>query len=107
MLEFSCKLFRSDRKSTRLNSSHTLISYAVFYLKKNEHSKQNWNRVCPRNRRSNVSRPSTLHLGSVGASHPLPCFLQTFPALFALFVFFNARAPPVNPPFSLHHPPPA
>src|SRR4051795_82078 len=23
-----------DRKSTRLNSSHTLISYAVFYLKK-------------------------------------------------------------------------
>src|SRR3954449_12455568 len=27
-------LFRSDRKSTRLNSSHTLISYAVFCLKK-------------------------------------------------------------------------
>src|SRR3954449_11809556 len=25
-------LFRSDRKSTRLNSSHTLISYAVFCL---------------------------------------------------------------------------
>src|SRR3954462_685004 len=23
-----------DRKSTRLNSSHTIISYAVFYLKK-------------------------------------------------------------------------
>src|SRR3954466_640344 len=28
-------LFRSDRKSTRLNSSHTIISYAVFCLKKN------------------------------------------------------------------------
>src|SRR3954462_924865 len=27
-------LFRSDRKSTRLNSSHTIISYAVFCLKK-------------------------------------------------------------------------
>src|SRR3954464_16101898 len=26
----------SDRKSTRLNSSHTIISYAVFCLKKNE-----------------------------------------------------------------------
>src|SRR5260221_7734657 len=26
--------FRSDRKSTRLNSSHTVISYAVFCLKK-------------------------------------------------------------------------
>src|SRR3954466_11280690 len=27
----------SDRKSTRLNSSHTIISYAVFCLKKNKH----------------------------------------------------------------------
>src|SRR5260221_5346347 len=27
-------LFRRDRKSTRLNSSHTVISYAVFCLKK-------------------------------------------------------------------------
>src|SRR5260221_9745773 len=26
--------FREDRKSTRLNSSHTVISYAVFCLKK-------------------------------------------------------------------------
>src|SRR3954449_10329516 len=31
-------LFRSDRKSTRLNSSHTLISYAVFCLKKKKSS---------------------------------------------------------------------
>src|SRR5436190_6948027 len=28
------KLFDGDRKSTRLNSSHTVISYAVFCLKK-------------------------------------------------------------------------
>src|SRR5260221_2283260 len=28
---------RADRKSTRLNSSHTVISYAVFCLKKNKH----------------------------------------------------------------------
>src|SRR5260221_9530121 len=27
----------SDRKSTRLNSSHTVISYAVFCLKKKSH----------------------------------------------------------------------
>src|SRR5258708_26204894 len=27
-------LFRQDRKSTRLNSSHQIISYAVFCLKK-------------------------------------------------------------------------
>src|SRR2546422_11325385 len=29
-----CRPFRSDRKSTRLNSSHGYISYAVFCLKK-------------------------------------------------------------------------
>src|SRR5438552_7755118 len=28
---------RADRKSTRLNSSHQIISYAVFCLKKNNH----------------------------------------------------------------------
>src|SRR5256885_6545176 len=28
------RLFRGDRKSTRLNSSHLVISYAVFCLKK-------------------------------------------------------------------------
>src|SRR5438132_8031608 len=29
--------FGEDRKSTRLNSSHTVISYAVFCLKKKKH----------------------------------------------------------------------
>src|SRR5699024_12882071 len=32
-----------DRKSTRLNSSHVSISYAVFCLKKNKHL---WRRLC-------------------------------------------------------------
>src|SRR5256885_12467412 len=30
-------LVRGDRKSTRLNSSHLVISYAVFCLKKKQH----------------------------------------------------------------------
>src|SRR5437879_10544544 len=30
-------VFREDRKSTRLNSSHRCISYAVFCLKKKNH----------------------------------------------------------------------
>src|SRR5258708_14187029 len=30
-------LFSRDRKSTRLNSSHQIISYAVFCLKKKKH----------------------------------------------------------------------
>src|SRR5438034_5409015 len=32
---------RRDRKSTRLNSSHTVISYAVFCLKKKKKDKNN------------------------------------------------------------------
>src|SRR6201997_5869298 len=40
-----------DRKSTRLNSSHSSISYAVFCLKKQEKSK-----------RENDSRPAGEHL---------------------------------------------
>src|SRR5438034_4908494 len=32
-----------DRKSTRLNSSHTVISYAVFCLKKKKKKKKNKN----------------------------------------------------------------
>src|SRR2546422_5870456 len=34
------KLFRSDRKSTRLNSSHGYISYPVFCFKKKNHTIQ-------------------------------------------------------------------
>src|SRR5438034_6784251 len=33
-----------DRKSTRLNSSHTVISYAVFCLKKKKKKQQDWRR---------------------------------------------------------------
>src|SRR3712207_8705496 len=34
--KFACAWIRSDRKSTRLNSSHANISYAVFCLKKKD-----------------------------------------------------------------------
>src|SRR5436190_4940493 len=40
---------RGDRKSTRLNSSHTVISYAVFCLKK---KKKRSNSLSERKRRS-------------------------------------------------------
>ena len=36
---WNCDWWRSDRKSTRLNSSHTVISYAVFCLKKKKNKK--------------------------------------------------------------------
>src|ERR1039457_4525195 len=38
-----------DRKSTRLNSSHLVISYAVFLLRSEEHTSElqsPWNLVC-------------------------------------------------------------
>src|SRR5215204_7481577 len=35
------RLFERDRKNTRLNSSHTVISYAVFCLKKKNQKKKN------------------------------------------------------------------
>src|SRR5260221_9255812 len=37
---------RADRKSTRLNSSHTVISYAVFCLKKKKRRETAHDRVC-------------------------------------------------------------
>src|SRR5256885_3390256 len=45
---------RRDRKSTRLNSSHLVISYAVFCLKKKKS-----NRVCPTTSRCCDHVPST------------------------------------------------
>src|SRR5882757_10895973 len=36
-----CRRARGDRKSTRLNSSHANISYAVFCLKKKKKTKTN------------------------------------------------------------------
>src|SRR5258708_21151645 len=35
---FEALMRRKDRKSTRLNSSHQIISYAVFCLKKKSHA---------------------------------------------------------------------
>src|SRR2546430_13495955 len=39
---------RRDRKSTRLNSSHSQISYAVFCLKKKKHARQTSHSVTSR-----------------------------------------------------------
>src|SRR5690625_5504367 len=39
---YSCMLHSRDRKSTRLNSSHVAISYAVFCLQKKTHYDQHF-----------------------------------------------------------------
>src|SRR5438132_8078078 len=41
MLPLVAEQGETDRKSTRLNSSHTVISYAVFCLKKKKKKKNN------------------------------------------------------------------
>src|SRR5690625_6295028 len=45
----------SDRKSTRLNSSHVAISYAVFCLKKKSHGRRNRDSRRPRTLRGPTS----------------------------------------------------
>src|SRR5256885_8586906 len=55
-----CSQHRADRKSTRLNSSHLVISYAVFCLKKKKKNQiklttsQTTNSVTPTNRASSL-----------------------------------------------------
>src|SRR3954449_11311825 len=75
-----------DRKSTRLNSSHTLISYAVFCLKKKPTSSPPASRTHPAGR--------------------CPCLPATPPARgrlgSALFFFFKDTATTEIYPLSLH-----
>src|SRR6202022_3801974 len=84
-----------DRKSTRLNSSHTVISYAVFCLKK---KKQN----------SDLSTPHATRLAHVRTAHdaraarerpcvPPPHGCTRGPSFFSLssfFFFLMIRRPP-------------
>src|SRR2546430_4479619 len=60
-----CKIWR-DRKSTRLNSSHSQISYAVFCLKKkihDEHFARSLIYMCPHSSAGAIS---------IVISHPAP-----------------------------------
>src|SRR5437588_7305452 len=49
-----------DRKSTRLNSSHTVISYAVFCLKKKKKKKKK-NNLNKEKRKTEVRRKEKIH----------------------------------------------
>src|SRR3954449_931653 len=69
---------RVDRKSTRLNSSHTLISYAVFCLKKKKKTILQ-------------SQPSVKHKSQWHIYHTLSCLLSTS----ACLLVFLASFPPV------------
>src|SRR4051795_354478 len=92
MLEFRRVLL--DRKSTRLNSSHTLISYAVFCLKKkNKEEESTAARGITEMRRGNGQvRDAVLPpLSPPSTTTSPPAIPTTQPAIF--FFFFNAAAP--------------
>src|ERR1022692_2032989 len=84
-----------DRKSTRLNSSHLVISYAVFCLKKKKKKKQH-------NQRVNTATDMRGHtIGTLHVDHDCccsPCRSSSLPLFsrFCCFFFFflMIRRPP-------------
>src|ERR1022692_3547523 len=88
-------LFRSDRKSTRLNSSHLVISYAVFCLKKKK--KKNQAVIRKRKRTDTKKTPEIVGVRLLALALCLSFApLVVFPMLLFLFFFFflMIRRPP-------------
>src|ERR1039457_7110885 len=94
-----------DRKSTRLNSSHLVISYAVFCLKKIHSRGQPPGQAGGASRGwgegglARVTPPLNPHTYST-RRHLLPWHLPRCD----FFFFFSAGAPPLLPPPPLPHP---
>src|ERR1039457_3902209 len=97
-------LFRSDRKSTRLNSSHLVISYAVFCLKK----KKNNNRKTPGVTYTGETDPQTRGARATCARSQRPTLcavgIVARSYVFFFFFFFNDAAPPDFSPLPLPAP---
>src|SRR4051795_265710 len=93
-----------DRKSTRLNSSHTLISYAVFCLKKKNNAALHLGgheRRCLTFVTPVVCAPRRRCLVVV---EPLAALLRDAAQLVLFFFFLKPRAPqdfPLSPPAPL------
>src|ERR1022692_3039370 len=91
-----------DRKSTRLNSSHLVISYAVFCLKKEEHTSElqsPCNLVCRlllEKKTDTLSVFAISFLNATWSSEIVICLLR-----FVFFFFLKERAPHHHSPFSL------
>src|SRR3982750_1065915 len=95
--------FLRDRKSTRLNSSHDQISYAVFCLKKKNKKIHDRNHIDHPSRARSALRVRRVRVGSLvkTAMTPTDCCCSYFS--FVFFFFLNNGAPPKSPLF----PPPA
>src|SRR6202022_3343928 len=91
-----------DRKSTRLNSSHTVISYAVFCLKK----KQTNRFKRPGHKGSGISAQTQLPAPTQDTAAPTlspPGLLFLYLAC-PFFFFLKKRGPPESYPFPPHAP---
>src|SRR3954467_8272595 len=97
----ACKKSALDRKSTRLNSSHTIISYAVFCLKKKEITFELQPHVYLLARVACAAEPPLLLADD--RSEPLRRAGRAYVLLAGplLVFFFNDRAPPEIHPLSL------
>src|ERR1039457_2213847 len=92
----------SDRKSTRLNSSHLVISYAVFCLKKNKDGRDmGENYTYTQSRVSPCAKAGQLDCIHCHTSSGRYKFRE--PAMSIVF-FFKCRAAPEINPFSHPHP---
>src|ERR1039457_5965853 len=85
----------SDRKSTRLNSSHLVISYAVFCLKKKKQQTARGTRTgASASQTTNAATPRGPHMSSV----PVWCLLgprcPPGPPVLLFFFFLMIRRPP-------------
>src|ERR1022692_2941748 len=85
-----------DRKSTRLNSSHLVISYAVFCLKKKQlrHERRHWRAV--------LLGGGEHFIEARGDGLELQLLKQLLQALIHLLFFFNDTATPEIYTLSLH-----
>src|SRR3954466_11682656 len=94
-----------DRKSTRLNSSHTIISYAVFCLKKNQTQQPSRDTVPPdsaeRTPRRGREQRALAVVGTLGALS----LATAVCVIGVMFFFYNKGAPPNFPPFPPRPPP--
>src|SRR6202048_4612123 len=98
MVEIAWKMALLDRKSTRLNSSHEWISYAVFCLKKNNTN------ACPPYRGVEDLIPAPPAPQDTGARRPHNerAMQSGKEALnVVLFFFLKIRPPPKSPLFPL------
>src|SRR4051795_7930328 len=100
----ACQTCALDRKSTRLNSSHTLISYAVFCLKKKYRLPNRYHEgTAELQPHSHLVHPLT-HLMAFSPPLPYLHLVSLLPPRSSVFFFLKVGPPPEFSPFP--HPAP-